>query len=187
MKSLILSIGLFLATATTAQTWNFDASHSSVDFSARHLLVSNTRGNFDSMQITLSGDPKNLSSLEAKATIQVASINTRNSKRDEHLRAEDFFDAAKFPQIEFVSTKVVGKNGKGTMTGDLTMHGVKRTVSIPFTVSGPIEDPWKNTRLGLEGTLKIQRKDFGIGASIPDGVVGPEIVVDIVFEGIQQK
>lgn len=186
-KILALALVALASVSVQAQTWSFDRSHSSVAFAVKHLLVSTTRGEFDSFTVELTGDAAKPTTLAAKVSIPVASIDTRNDKRDEHLRAPDFFDAAKYPTIEFVSTKVVKKGKQLVMTGNLTMHGVTKAIEIPFTVSGPVVDPWKNTRVGLEGTLTIARKDFGVGAETPDAVVGEQVVVDLSYEGILQK
>lgn len=190
MKSprlLALALALAAASTTSAQTWNHDLAHSGIAFEVRHMVVSTTRGQFDSSVVTLSGDPSKPATLSAKVVIPVASIDTRNEKRDEHLRAPDFFDVAKFPVIEFQSTKVTGKGRKLVMHGDLTMKGVRKTIAIPFTLSGPIEDPWKNTRIGLEGSLQIDRKEFGVGTETPDAIVGEKIEVKISYEGTLQK
>jgi len=186
-KILSLLVAAALASTTQAQTWNYDAAHSGVAFEVRHMVVSTTRGQFDSATIVLTGDPSKPSSLSAKVSIPVASIDTRNEQRDTHLRSPDFFDAAKFPLIEFQSTKVTGKGRKLVMHGDLTLKGVRKPVAIPFTLSGPIQDPWKNTRIGLEGAIEIDRKAFGVGAETPDAIVGEKIAVKISYEGILQK
>lgn len=186
-KVLALALVALASAAVQAQTWSFDRSHSSVAFAVKHLLVSTTRGEFDSFTVELTGDAAKPTTLAAKVSIPVASIDTRNDKRDEHLRAPDFFDAAKYPTIEFVSTKVVKKGKQWAMQGNLTMHGVTKAIEIPFTVSGPVVDPWKNTRIGLEGSLTINRKDYGVGAETPDAVVAEQVVIDLSYEGILQK
>ncbi len=187
--SSLASVALALAMASTsqAQTWNHDLAHSGIAFEVRHMVVSTTRGQFDSSVVTLTGDPSKPATLSAKVVIPVASIDTRNEKRDEHLRAPDFFDVAKYPVIEFQSTKVTGKGRKLVMHGDLTMKGVRKTIAIPFTLSGPIEDPWKNTRIGFEGAIQIDRKEFGVGSDTPEAIVGEKIEVKISYEGILQK
>lgn len=185
-KFIALAIAL-AASGLQAQTWNFDRAHSSVAFSIRHLLVSTTRGEFDSLSVTVTGDPAKPTTLSVQASIPVASVDTRNEKRDEHLRTPDFFDAAKFTTIEFKSTKVVKKGKQLVLVGNLTLHGVTKVVEIPFTLSGPVADPWKNTRIGLEGSFKLNRKDYGVGAETPDAVVAEEVLVEISYEGIQQK
>lgn len=181
IKTLLLSLGL--AAGIQAQSWNFDGSHSSVGFAIKHLAVSTVRGEFDKLDAKLSGDPKKPTSLSAEVTIQVASVNTKSEKRDEHLRGPDFFDAAKFATIAFKSEKVEVKAGKTIMIGTLTMHGVSKKVEIPFELSGPIADPWKNTRVGLEGSFTINRQDYGVAGGVP--VVGDEVKVEISTEFTQ--
>ena len=180
MKIPSLLVALALAATTQAQSWTFDAAHSSVAFAIKHLAVSTTRGEFDKVEATLSGDPKKPASLSAEVTIQVASVNTKNDKRDEHLRSPDFFDVAKFPTIVFKSEKVEVKGGKNVMVGTLTMHGTSKKVEIPFTISGPVVDPWKQTRVGLEGSFALDRQDYGVAGGVP--AVGNEVKIDISTE-----
>lgn len=183
MKLQTLLASLTLAVGLQAQNWTFDAAHSSVGFAIKHLAVSTTRGEFDKIEATLTGDPKKPASLVAEVTIQVASVNTKNEKRDEHLRAPDFFDAAKFPTITFKSEKVEVKGGKNVMVGTLTMHGVAKKVEIPFELSGPVVDPWKQTRVGLEGAFTLNRQDYGVAGGVP--AVGDEVKIEISTEFTQ--
>ncbi len=183
MKLKTLLLALAFSAAVQAQSWTFDAAHSSIGFAIKHLAVSTTRGEFDKFEATLTGDPTKPASLAAEVTIQVASVNTKNEKRDEHLRAPDFFDAAKFSTITFKSDKVEVKDGKTIMVGTLTMHGVSKKVEIPFDLSGPVVDPWKNTRVGLEGAFKINRQDYGIAGGVP--AVGNEVKIEISTEFMQ--
>lgn len=185
MKILSLVFGLALAATTQAQTWVHDTAHSSVNFAIKHMAVSTTRGEFDKVAIKLSGDPKKPATLAAEVTIQAASVNTKSTMRDDHLRKEDFFDVAKFPEITFKSEKVESKGGKNTMVGTLTLHGVSKKVSIPFTLTGPMEDPWKNTRIGMEGEFQIDRTEYGMTGGVP--AVGKEVKIDISTEFIQAK
>ena len=183
MKMHALLASLTLAAGLQAQTWTFDGTHSSVGFAIKHLAVSTVHGEFDKIEATLTGDPKKPASLAAEVTIQVASVNTKSDKRDEHLRSPDFFDAAKFATITFKSEKVEVKGGKNVMVGTLTMHGVAKKVEIPFELSGPVADPWKNTRVGLEGSFTINRQDFGVAGGVP--VVGNDVKIDISSEFMQ--
>lgn len=187
MKIRILLATALAASLAQAQSWNFDAAHSNVAFAIKHLAVSTTRGEFDKIDVKLTGDATKPTTLQAEVTIQTASINTKNEKRDEHLRAPDFFDAAKYPTITFKSEKVEAKGGKYVMHGTLGMHGVAKKVSIPFEVSGPTIDPWKNTKIGLEGSLVVDRQDYGVGTSTPGAIVGNEVKVEISAEFAQAK
>jgi len=183
MKMQALLASLTLAAGLQAQTWTFDGTHSSVGFAIKHLAVSTVHGEFDKIEATLTGDPKKPASLAAEVTIQVASVNTKSDKRDEHLRSPDFFDAAKFATITFKSEKVEVKGGKNILLGTLTMHGVSKKVEIPFELSGPVVDPWKQTRVGLEGAFTLNRQDYGVAGGVP--VVGDEVKVEISAEFTQ--
>jgi polyisoprenoid-binding protein YceI len=183
MKIHALLASLTLAAGLQAQTWNYDATHSSVGFAIKHLAVSTVHGEFDKVEATLTGDAKKPTSLAAEVTIQVASVNTKSDKRDEHLRSPDFFDAAKFPTITFKSEKVEVKGGKNVLVGTLTMHGVAKKVEIPFEVSGPVVDPWKMTRVGLEGSFTLNRQDYSVAGGVP--VVGNDVTIEISAEFTQ--
>lgn len=193
MKS--VAVGVFagvmmLAAASRAATYELDVSHTTIGFGVKHMVVSTTYGKFGAFGGSLEmGDDGVLS--KASAEIEVASIDTKNEKRDEHLRSPDFFDAAKFPKITFESTKVE-KAGDGVkVTGNLTIRDVTKEVEIPVSVSGPVKDPWGNERIGVEGTLKINRKDYGLTWSkTMDGgglVVGDEVSITISAEGIKKQ
>ena len=183
MKIHFLLGSLFAAAAVQAQTWNLDASHTSVGFSIKHLAVSTVHGEFDKFDGKLSGDPKAPATLLADFTIQATSVNTKSEKRDEHLRGADFFDVAKFPAISFKGEKTVVRAGKPVLLGVLTLHGVSRKVEIPFEANGPVVDPWKQTRLGLEGAFTIKRSDYGMSGFA--GAVGDEVKIDVSAEFTQ--
>lgn len=180
-----LFVALALSVASQAQTWVLDSTHTSIGFALKHLAVSTVRGEFDQYAGTLTGDPTKPATLKADMTIQAASVNTKVAKRDEHVRNADFLDVAKFPTIEFKAEKTEVKGKKLTMVGVLTLHGVSKRIAIPFTVSGPVVDPWKNNRIGLEGSFTIQRSEYGI-TSYP-GVVGEELKIDVSAEYTEAK
>jgi polyisoprenoid-binding protein YceI len=149
--------------AVATGTYNIDPTHTRIGFVARHAMVSKVRGNFG--EFTGSGhfnaDDPNQSTLEL--TIQATSINTGNADRDNHLRSNDFFAMETYPEIRFVSTKVEKVDDENyKVTGDLTIKDVTKPVTIAFELSGPVQDPWGNTRIGLEGKGEINRKDFGV-------------------------
>ena len=176
----------------TATTWTIDPSHTHVHFSVRHLMISNVRGEFRKVagKATFSAESPETSTVEAE--IDIASIHTREDKRDEHLRSADFFDAAKFPTMTFKSTSV-RKSGDGvTLVGDLTIRGTTKPVTVE--VEGPTTeqaDPWGNVRVGASATAKIKRSDFGIiwNAALEAGgvVVGDEIKIQLDVELIKDK
>ena len=175
-------------TAATT-TWNIDPAHSAAEFKVKHMMISNVKGSFSGLSGVLSehATDSTLSSIEA--SIPVATVSTGDPQRDGHLKSGDFFDAEKFPTLNFKSTKVVRKGeGEYSVTGDLTIHGA--TNSVTFAVEGPSapgKDPWGNTRIGLSATAKINRKDFGLGwnAALETGgfLVGEEvsITLDVQF------
>lgn len=185
IRNALLASFALVAASAQAQTWTLDPAHTAVEFSVKHLAVSTVRGQLDKFEGTLSGDPKKPATLKADMTIQAASVNTKVEKRDEHVRSPDFLDVAKFPTIVFKGEKTVVKGKSLQMVGDLTLHGVTKKISIPFTVSGPVVDPWKNNRLGLEGRFVVKRQDYGI-ASFP-GVVGDDLTIDVSAEFTEAK
>ena len=145
-----------------AGTFNFDSAHTEIGFSARHLMVTRVRGNFNSFTGTATSE-ENLQNAKINVDIDVASIETGNKDRDEHLRSSDFFEADKFPTITFESTDVKAKNDTTlAVTGDLTIKGVTKEITIDFDFTGEVTDPWGNTRVGFEGEANIDRKDFGL-------------------------
>ncbi len=170
-----------------ADTYDIDAAHSSVQFSIRHMMISNVRGEFTKLSGKAVGDVANPTAASVEATIEAASIDTRNEKRDEHLRSPDFLDAAKFPTLTFKSTKVE-KDGAGwKLTGDLTLHGVTKPVVLAVSnVTPPAKDPWGNMRIGAQATTTINRQDFGIvfNKTLDGGgvLVGDEIAITIDVE-----
>jgi polyisoprenoid-binding protein YceI len=151
------------APTTAVATWTIDKSHSLAEFSVRHMMVSTTRGQFTDVSGSLTIDESNLANSSVNAVIGVASITTRDEKRDEHLKSADFFDAANFPTITFNSTSIKVKNDTDlVVTGDLTIHGVTRSVDIKAELNGFNTSPWGNRVVGFSGDTEISRKDFGL-------------------------
>ncbi len=171
-----------------AATYDIDPAHTVASFSVRHLMVTNVRGEFGKTTGTVVYDEKNPAKSTVEATIDVSTINTRDPKRDGHLKSPDFFDAEKFPTITFKSTKVEKAGaGKLKVTGNLTMHGVTKPVTLDVEgPSGEVKDPWGNTKVGASATAKINRKDFGVNwnAPVPTGgvVVGEEVTINLEVE-----
>ena len=161
-----------MSTATTqnsTSTWNIDPVHSVVEFKVKHMMISNVKGHFSKVTGQLTLDEANPENSSAEASIEVASIETRDPQRDGHLKSADFFDVEKFPTITFKSSSVKPTgDGSGTVEGDLTIHGVTRKVALD--VEGPTapgKDPWGNTRVAVAATTKISRKDFGLTWNAP--------------------
>jgi polyisoprenoid-binding protein YceI len=143
-------------------TWTVDPIHTVIGFSVTHLGVSKTRGKFNEFTGEARVDAKNPAKSFVNFTIQAASIDTGMKARDEHLRNADFFDVAKYPTITFQSTKIEKRGRSYQATGKLTMHGVTKVISFPFTITGPARGMQKEVRGGMEARLKLNRKDYGL-------------------------
>ena len=139
-----------------------DASHSRLGFSARHAMVTTVRGQFQDFEGTAKVDAENPAASSVSLTIRPASISTGSADRDGHLQSGDFFDVESNPEITFVSTKVERDGAEWTITGDLTIKGVTKPVTIPFEETGTAVDPFGNTRVGFEGATTINRKDWDL-------------------------
>lgn len=172
-----------------AGTWAIDTSHSEVSFSVRHLMVAKVRGTFETFEgtITIAEDPL-ASSVEA--SIDLASINTRDEQRDGHLRSPDFFETDTYPTMTFRSTSVTPDGGDFKVVGDLTLKGTTRSVELDLEFNGVHPDPWGGTRAGFSAETEISRKDFGVDFEVPmDGpgvVVGDKIKVILEIEAALQ-
>jgi polyisoprenoid-binding protein YceI len=153
--------------STLTGTYTIDASHSTLGFVARHAMVAKVRGAFNEFEGTATLDADNPAASTARVTIKAASIDTRNSQRDEHLRSNDFFAMDEFPEITFVSTGVSVDGDTYELTGDLTVKGVTKSVTIPFEYEGSAKDPFGNDRVGFSGSLVINRKDYGVSFNAP--------------------
>lgn len=174
-----------------AETWTADTSHSAVGFSVRHMMVSNVKGAFNKFTATVEGSPADPASAKINATIDVASVDTREPKRDEHLRSADFFDAAKHPQMTFVSTKVEKVSArKAKVTGNLTLRGVTKPVTLDVEYTDPVKSPWGQTVIGATATGKIDRQEFGVSFSktLETGglLVGDEVTITLELELVKQ-
>jgi polyisoprenoid-binding protein YceI len=153
---------LVAAASAETLTLNIDPSHSNVGFKVRHFFAQ-VPGEFKDVSGTITADPTDWSSAKVEATIQAASINTNNAKRDDHLKSADFFDVEKFPTITFVSKSVqVGKDGKGKMTGDFTMRGVTKPVTLDVEVLGSGKGMGGQTVAGFVARTTINRQDYGV-------------------------
>ena len=188
MKILKLSLAsIALSTALFAGNYNVDASHTNAGFTVKHMMITNVTGKFNDVAGTFEFDEKTNTLKSINGEIIVASINTANEKRDEHLKAEEMFDVAKFPKITFKSTKIE----KDAVYGDFTMKGVTKNIKLELENGGTVTDPWGKQRAGFELEGKINRKDFGItwNKVLETGgvAVGEEIKLQIAMEGILAK
>jgi polyisoprenoid-binding protein YceI len=194
MKKLVTLLALSLAPAlalAAESTWNLDASHSNAGFAIRHLVVSTVRGNFTKFTGTLKLDEADVTKSTVEATLDVASVDTRVADRDAHLKSPDFFDVAKYPTMTFRSTKVVaaGKD-KLAVTGDLTLHGVTRPVTLEVATSPEVKGMFGETRRAFAATGKIDRKDFGLTWSklVEAGpVLGDEVTLTLEIEAVKDQ
>ncbi|HSE07884.1 MAG TPA: YceI family protein [Nocardioidaceae bacterium] len=181
-----MSIDVHNALGIQAGTWSIDPSHSEIGFTARHLM-SRVRGLFEKFegQIVTGEQPS------ATATVDLNSINTRDENRDAHLRSGDFFDVENSGPMTFSSTKVE-QGGSGLLvTGDLTIKGVTKPVTLDVEYLGSESDPWGGTRAGFEGTAQISRKEWGVDFNIPmDGgrlLVGDKIDITVAVQAVLQQ
>ncbi|MBZ5614518.1 MAG: YceI family protein [Acidobacteriia bacterium] len=173
---------------TSTTTWNIDPVHSVAEFKVKHMMISNVKGQFSKLTGALTLDESNLANSHVVASVEAASIETRDPQRDAHLKSADFFDVEKFPTLSFQSTGItLVRDGELAVEGNLTIHGVTRKVR--FTVEGPTpptKDPWGNTRVGVSATTKINRKDFGLtwNAALETGgiLVGDEVTITLEVE-----
>jgi polyisoprenoid-binding protein YceI len=177
---------------TTTSTWKIDPVHSGAEFKVKHMMISNVKGQFTAVTGVATLDETDVTKSRIEATIDAASINTRDVQRDAHLKSADFFDVEKFPTLTFKSKRVARAGAEElAVTGDLTIHGVTREVT--FDVEGPTlpaKDPWGNTRVGISATTKISRKDYGLtwNAGLETGgfLVGDDVTVTLDVEFVKE-
>lgn len=192
-KRMVLALGAVLIPAFSwAAQYSIDPAHSAVVFKVKHLSISTVTGRFEKFSGTFDFDGQNIKTGKAEAVITAASINTDVSKRDDHLRSADFFDAEKYPELKFVSKGIKDvKKNKFKVLGDLTMHGVTKPVVLDAEFGGEVKDPWGNMRAGFNATTKINRKDFGLtyNKALEAGglLVGEEVSIILEIEGIKKE
>lgn len=165
-------------------TWLIDPAHSSANFSVKHMMIAKVHGGFEKVSGTLQYDPSDITQASIEASIDAASINTREAQRDGHLKSADFFDVEKYPTLNFKSKKVEKDGEDLKVTGDLTIHGV--TKEVVLEVEGPtaeMKDPYGNIKIGISATTKIKRKDFGLtwNAALEAGgvLVGDDVAISL--------
>jgi polyisoprenoid-binding protein YceI len=172
-------------------TFALDPAHSSVDFTVRHMVFSKVRGSFTSFSVTLEIDDATNLPTSISAKIDAASINTQNTDRDNHLKSADFLDAANYPSLDFISSKVSGIPDDFTVEGMLTIHGVTKPVTLKGTVDGRGKDPWGNDRIAFSATASLNRKEFGLGwnQSLETGgvLVGEQIEISMSVQAVKAQ
>jgi len=165
-------------------TFLIDPSHSSVNFSVKHMMIAKVHGGFEKLSGKLIYDRSTPEATQVEATIETSSITTRDVQRDTHLKSADFFDVEKYPHITFISRRVVTQKGSLKIDGDLTIHGVTQQVSLEVEEpSEELKDPWGNVKIGFSATTKIKRRDFGLtwNAALEAGglLVGDEVSISL--------
>jgi polyisoprenoid-binding protein YceI len=176
---------------TASSTWNIDPAHSAAEFKVRHMMISNVKGKFSGLPGKLKLDETDYTHSSVEVSIPAASVSTVDDKLDAHLKNDDFFDVEKFPTLMFVSTGIRSTGGQDyEVMGDLTIRGVTQPITLNVNdVSKPSKDPWGNLRIGLTGSTKVNRKDFGLVWNAPlefGGVlVGDEVTITLDVQFIK--
>jgi len=194
MKFRTLAVAAFLVTASSlfADTFVVDKAHSEATFQVRHMM-SKVTGKFEDFGGRINIDRAKPSSSSVEFNIKTASVNTGVADRDKHLRTADFFDAEKYPEITFKSTKIAATKKKDVydVTGDLTMRGVTKHVTIPVEFGGFGKDPWGNERAGFSLTTTVNRKDYGINwnQALDNGgfLLSDDVTINVNLEAVKAK
>ena len=173
------------------EKWNFDPVHSDIGFSVRHLMISKVRGHFRKWTGALLIDEADLANSKVEASIEAASIDTKEQQRDDHLRSPDFFDAANHPALTFQSTQVKKTSeDEYQVTGNLTIRDVTREVTLAVEYLGRSKDPWGGLRMGFSAKASIDRRDFGLTFNMPlEGggvVVGDRVEIALEIEVVKE-
>jgi polyisoprenoid-binding protein YceI len=179
------SATLTAGTSTLTGNYVIDSSHSRIGFIARHAMITKVRGGFNTFDGTAHLDFEHPVNSSVSVTIDVASVDTRNAQRDDHLRTNDFFNATDFPQITFASTSVKQVDAENyKVTGDLTIKGVTKAITVDYEYTGTAKDLYGNTRVGFEGTATLNRSDFGVNfnAALETGGVIVSEKINLEFE-----
>lgn len=161
--------------------WVIDPTHSEVGFSVKHMMFTKVNGTFDDVEASIETEGDSMNNAKINATIQTASINTRNEQRDGHLKSADFFDVENHPTITFNATADEFKSGK--ITGDFTMHGVTKPIELDVEFHGTAKDPWGNEKAAFSFESTINRKDFGLGWNAALETGGVLVSEDVKLRG----
>ncbi|HYG70101.1 MAG TPA: YceI family protein [Anaeromyxobacteraceae bacterium] len=171
-------------------TWNIDVGHSAIHFWVRHMVISKVHGRFGKWAGALRLDTEDLTRSSVEVTIDAASIDTQVADRDAHLRSPDFLDVAKFPELTFRSKRIEKAGDAYRVTGDLTLHGVTRQVTLDAEFAGTGKDPWGNERAGFSAKTSLDRKDYGLvwNAALEAGgvLVGDKVEITVELEAVKQ-
>jgi polyisoprenoid-binding protein YceI len=148
--------------AGTRTEWKLDPTHTLVEFSAKHLMISTVKGRIADVEGSILVDENDLKKSSVEATLKAASLDTRTDQRDQHLRSADFLDVEKYPEIRFKSTRIEGDRNEFKLTGDLTIRDVTREITLDVQFEGQTKDPWGGERVGFSAKGKLDRRDFGL-------------------------
>jgi polyisoprenoid-binding protein YceI len=173
-------------------SWNIDSAHSEVNFAVRHMMIAKVRGQFEKFDGTIEFDPKQPENTRVDVSIAVGSINTREEQRDKHLRSADFFDVENYPKMTFKSTRVEITGEKSArLTGDLTIRGETRPISLEVDYAGLAKSPWGTTSAGFSARTTLNREDWGLNwnQALETGgwLVGKEVEIFVEVELVKQE
>jgi len=178
------------APPTGAKTqWKLDPTHTAVEFSAKHLMITTVKGRITDIEGSIYTDERDPKNSSVEATLKATSLDTRTDQRDQHLRSADFLNVEKYPEIKFRSTKIEGDRQEFKLTGDLTIRDVTRPITLHVTFEGRTKDPWGGERVGFSASGKIDRRDFGLtwNQLLETGgvTVGNEIKIGLEVEAVR--
>ena len=175
--------------AATRTEWKLDPTHTLVEFSAKHLMISTVKGRIADVQGSIFIDERNPQDSSVEVTLNAASIDSRTEMRDQHLRSADFLDVEKYPQIRFKSTRIEGDRTEFKLTGDLTIRDVTKEITLDVQFEGQTKDPWGGERVGFSAHGKIDRRDYGLTWNVlleTGGLtVGNDIKINIEVEAVK--
>jgi len=175
----------------TNTNWIVDPTHSAIEFSVKHMMIAKVKGSFNKFEASILANPSDLTTAEIDFIVDVASIDTRNADRDNHLRSADFFDVEKNPTLTFKSTKIVKTDeDEYDVTGNVTLNGVTQEETFSITFEGQGKDPWGNEKAGFSGKGKVKRSDYGLtyNAALETGgvLIGDQITLTIEIEAAKE-
>lgn len=188
LRIIVAVLGLAVPAAfAQTSTWVTDPAHSEVDFVVKHMALSNVRGRIGGVKGTIVLNEADITKSTVNVTMDITTVDTGNSMRDNDLKSPNYFDATQFPTATFSSTSVSGSAGHLTVAGNLTLHGVTRPVTLDVDgPNGPINGMGNKQHEGYSATTTLNRKDFGVGAKAPDGMVSDEIKLTIDLDVAKQ-
>jgi polyisoprenoid-binding protein YceI len=174
----------------TRTTWKLDPSHTTIEFAAKHMMITTVKGRFVDVEGTIVADDQNFADSEVTATMKAASIDTRSEQRDTHLRSADFLDVEHYPEVTFKSTRIEGTKEEFKLTGNLTVRGTTRPITLDVTYEGSGKDPWGGTRASFSAHGKFDRRDYGLtwNVALETGgiLVSNEVKINIEAQAVLQ-